>query len=149
MYLEYHELLKKYKDASRRYNESLEERSKLILSVLPKATKAKQIMITGGNTSSDSNLIDYASEIDEIDRLINQSRNTRDMLNYELKKKEKEMRENGDVYDKIYVFKWIEGRKPRHFNKLIGFSLSRTYDYIAEMKEKLYKNTKSEKIGKN
>lgn len=149
MYLEYHELLKKYKDASRRYNESLEERSKLILSVLPKATKAKQIMITGGNTSSDSNLIDYTSEIDEIDRLINQSRNTRDMLNYELKKKEKEMRETGDVYDKIYVFKWIEGRKPRHFNKLIGFSLSRTYDYIAEMKEKLYKNTKSEKIGKN
>ena len=149
MYLEYHELLKQYKDASRRYNESLEERSKLILSVLPKATKAKQIMITGGNTSSDSNLIDYTSEIDEIDRLINQSRNTRDMLNYELKKKEKEMRETGDVYDKIYVFKWIEGRKPRHFNKIIGFSLSRTYDYIAEMKEKLYKNTKSEKIGKN
>lgn len=149
MYLEYHELLKKYKDASKRYNESLEERSKLILSVLPKATKAKQVMITSVNTSSDSNLIDYTSEIDEVDRLINQSRNTRDMLNYELKKLENKMRETGDVYDKIYVFKWIEGRKPRHFNKLIGFSLSRTYDYIAEMKEKIYKNTKSEKIGKN
>lgn len=149
MYLEYHELLKKYKDAARRYNESLEERSKLISSVMLKASQYKEVVTFGGNTSSDSNLIDYTSEIDEVDRLINQSRNTRDMLNYELKKKEKEMRETGDVYDKIYVFKWIEGRKPRHFNKLIGFSLSRTYDYIAEMKEKLYKNTKSEKIGKN
>ena len=58
------------------------------------------------------------------------------------------MRTSGDVYDKIYVYKWIEGRKPRYFNKLIGFSLSRTYDYIAEMKEKLYNNAKSEKIGK-
>lgn len=149
MYLEYHELLKKYKDAERRYNESLEERSKLILAVMPKATQAKEVMTSGGNTSSDWKLIDYASEIDGVDKLINQSRNTRDMLNYELKKKEREMRTSGDVYDKIYVFKWIEGRKPRHFNKLIGFSLSRTYDYIAEMKEKLYKNTKSEKIGKN
>ena len=149
MYLEYHDLLKKYKDASKRYNESLEERSKLISSVMLKASQYKEVVIFGANTSSDSNLIDYTSEIDEVDKLINQSRNTRDMLNYELKKKEKEMRETGDVYDKIYVFKWIEGRKPRHFNKLIGFSLSRTYDYIAEMKEKLYKNTKSEKIGKN
>lgn len=149
MYLEYHELLKKYKDASKRYNESLEERSKLISSVMLKASQYKEVVTFGGNTSSDSNLIDYTSEIDEVDRLINQSRNTRDMLNYELKKLENKMRETGDVYDKIYVFKWIEGRKPRHFNKLIGFSLSRTYDYIAEMKEKLYKNTKSEKIGKN
>lgn len=148
MYLEYHELLKKYKDAERRYNESLEERSKLILAVMPKATQAKEVMTSGGNTSSDWKLIDYASEIDGVDKLINQSRNTRDMLNYELKKKEREMRTSGDVYDKIYVYKWIEGRTPRYFNKLIGFSLSRTYDYIVEMKEKLYNNVKSEKIGK-
>lgn len=148
MYLEYHELLKKYKDAERRYNESLEERSKIILAVMPKATQAKEIITSGGNTSSDTNLIRYSSEIDEVDKLINQSRNTRDMLNYELKKKEREMRTSGDVYDKIFVYKWIDGRKPRYFNKIIGFSLSRTYDYIAEMKEKLYNNAKSEKIGK-
>ena len=70
------------------------------------------------------------------------------MLNYELKKLEKKMREHGDVYDRIYVYKWIDCRRPRHFNRLIGFSLSRTYDYITEMKKKLFENTKSEKIGK-
>ena len=140
MYLEYHELLKKYKDAARRYNESLEERSKLILSVLPKATKAKQIMITGGNTSSDSNLIDYTSEIDEIDRLINQSRNTRDMLNYELKKLENKMRDSGDVYDKIYIYKWIERKSVYKFYRLIGYSIRQIYYFIDEMKQKLYKS---------
>lgn len=148
MYLEYHELLKKVKKAEKNYNEALEKRSELILSVMPSSIKPKEI-ITLGNTPPDTNLINYASEIDEVDKLINQSRNVRDMLNYELKKKLIKMKEEGDIYDKIYIFKWIEGRKPRHFNKLIGFSLSRTYDYIAEMKEKLYKNTKSEKIGKN
>ncbi len=148
MYLEYHELLKKYKEASRRYNEALEERSKLITNVLPKASQFKEVVTVGGNISSDAKLIDYTSEIDEVDKLINQSRNTRDMLNYELKKLEKKMREHGDVYDRIYVYKWIDGRRPRHFNRLIGFSLSRTYDYITEMKKKLFENTKSEKIGK-
>jgi len=148
MYLEYHELLKKYKDASKRYNEALEEKSKLILAVIPGASKIKQVMVNGGQPSSDLNLIAYTNDIDEVDKLINQSRNTRDMLNYELKKLEIKMREKGDIYDKIYVYKWIDGRKPRHFNKLIGFSLSRTYDYITEIKNNLYKNAISEKIGK-
>lgn len=137
-----------YKDAARRYNEALEKKSKLILAVIPGSSKIKQVMVDGNNPYSDLNLINYANEKEEVDKLINQSRNTRDMLNYELKKLENKMRTSGDVYDKIYCYKWIDGRKPRHFNKLIGFSLSRTYDYITEMKNKIYENTKSEKIGK-
>lgn len=148
MYLEYHDLMKKYKEAERRYNESLEERSKIILAVLPKASQFKEVVTFGGSTSPDAKIIDYTSEIDEIDKLVNQSRNTRDMLNYELKKLETKMREHGDIYDRIYVYKWLDGRKPKHFNRLIGFSLSRTYDYITEIKNNLYINSKSEKIGK-
>lgn len=148
MYLDYHELLRMYKDAARRYNEALEKKSKLILAVIPGSSKIKQVMVDSSNAYSELNLINYTAEREEVDELINQSRNTRDMLNYELKKLERKMRETGDVYDKIYCYKWIDGRKPRHFNKLIGFSLSRTYDYITEMKNKLYENAKSENIGK-
>lgn len=144
MYLEYHELLKKYKDAERRYNESLEERSKLILAVMPKATQAKEVMTSGGNTSSDTNLVRYASEIDEVDKLINQSRNTRDMLEYELKKKAIKMRDESDVYDKIYYYKWIKKLSPYKFHKLIGYSRPQTYRFISEMKEKLYGKVKDE-----
>lgn len=148
MYLEYHVLLKQYKEAARRYNETLEKKSKLILAVIPGASKIKQVMVDGSNAYTDLNLINYTSEMDEVDKLINQSRNTRDMLNYELKKLEIKMRESGTVYDKIYIYRWIENRKPKHFSKLIGFSLSRTYDYIDEIKKNLYEITKSEKIGK-
>lgn len=139
MYLEYHELLKKFKKAEKNYNEALEKKSELILSVMPGAIKPKEI-ITTSNTSPDANLIDYTSEIDEVDRLINQSRNTRDMLNYELKKKLIKMREEGDVYDKIYIYRWIEHRSVYKFYRLVGYSVRQTYNYIEEMKEKLYKN---------
>ncbi len=148
MYLEYHELLKKFKKSERNYNEALEKKSELILSVMPGAIKPKEIIATS-NTSPDANLIDYTSEIDEVDRLINQSRNTRDMLNYELKKKLIKMREEGDVYDKIYIYRWIEHRSVYKFHKLVGYSKSQVYDYISEMKEKLYKNESSDKIGQN
>ena len=41
MYLEYHELLKKLKNAERNYNEALEKKSQLILAVMPGAVKVK------------------------------------------------------------------------------------------------------------
>lgn len=148
MYLEYHELLKKLKNAERNYNEALEKRSQLLLAVMPGAIKPKEVM-TISNASPDANLIDYTSEIDEVDKLINQSRNTRDMLNYELKKKLIKMREEGDVYDKIYIYRWIEHRSVYKFHKLVGYSKSQVYDYISKMKEKLYKNKSSDKIGQN
>lgn len=139
MYIEYNELLKQFKRAERNYNEALEKKSKLILSVMPGAVKPKEVMITT-NTSPDTNLINYTSEIDEVDNLINQSRNTRDMLNYELKKKLIKMKEEGDVYDKIYIYRWIEHRSVYKFYRLVGYSRPQVYRFISEMKENLYKN---------
>lgn len=139
MYIEYNELLKQFKRAEKNYNEALEKKSKLILSVMPGAVKPKEVMVTI-NTSPDTNLINYTSEIDEVDNLINQSRNTRDMLNYELKKKLIKMKEEGDVYDKIYLYRWIEHRSVYKFYRLVGYSRPQVYRFISEMKEKLYKN---------
>lgn len=147
MYIEYHELLKKCKEAEENYNEALEKKSKLILAVLPGSSKPKEVMVSGVHASSDLKLINYTSEIDRVDNLINQSRNTRDMLNYELKKKLIKMKEEGDVYDKIYIYRWIEHKSVYKFHKLVGYSKTQVYDYISEMKKKLYKNESSDKIG--
>lgn len=137
MYIEYNELLKQFKRAEKNYNESLEKKSKLILSVMPGAIKAKEV-ITTNNTSPDAKLINYTSEIDEVDKLINQSRNTRDMLNYELKKKLIKMKEEGDVYDKIYIYRWIEHKSVYKFHRLLGYSVRQVYRYMDEMKKILY-----------
>ena len=140
MYLEYHELLKKYKEAERRYNESLEERSKIILAVLPKASQFKEVITFGGNTSPDTKLLAYSSEIDEVDKLINQSRNTRDMINYELKKMEIKMKSSENVLDRVYYYQRIRRMSPYKFCRLIGYSIRQTYRYIGELDRILYKN---------
>lgn len=138
-YLEYHELLKKYKKAEKDYYDALEEKSKLILAVMPKASQAKEVITSGGNTSSDSNLVNYASKIDNVDKLINQSRNTRDMLNYELKKMSLEMKDSSDVKDRIYYYKWIKRLSPYKFYKQLGYTVRQIYRYIDEIKKDLYK----------
>ncbi len=140
MYIDYHELLKKCKEAEKNYNEALEKKSKLILAVLPGSSKPKEVMVSDGHASSDLKLINYTSEIEQVDNLINQSRNTRDMLNYELKKKLIKMREEGDIYDKIYSYRWIEHKSVYKFYRLVGYSRPQVYRFISEMKEKLYQN---------
>lgn len=149
MYEDYHLLYKKHRDAERRYNEALEEKSKLILAVMPKATEYKEVMSQGGHSSPDTHILDYTERIGGVDALINQSRNTRDMLAYELKKMESAMRETGDVYDKIYIYRWIEHKSVYKFYRLLGYSKSQVYNYIDEMKKKIYKNVSLDKIGQN
>ena len=71
------------------------------------------------------------------------------MLAYELKKMESAMRETGDVYDKIYIYRWIEHKSVYKFYRLLGYSKSQVYNYIDEMKKKIYKNVSLDKIGQN
>ena len=97
-------------------------------------------MVDSSNAYSELNLINYTAEREEVDELINQSRNTRDMLNYELKKLERKMRETGDVYDKIYCYKWLDHKSVYKFYRLTGYSIRQIYNYINEMKRNLYQN---------
>ena len=62
------------------------------------------------------------------------------MLAYELKKMENVMRESGDVYDKIYVYRWIEHKSVYKFYRLLGYSVRQVYRYMDEIKKKLYQN---------
>lgn len=139
MYIEYHQLLKKYKDAENNYYSALDKKAKLLYSVTPHGTEVKEIVNHISNTSPDANFINYSSEIEEVDKLINSSRNTRDVLEYELNKKEKELKESSDVKDRIYYYKWIRRLSPYKFYKIIGYSIRQTYNFIKEIKENLYK----------
>ena len=68
------------------------------------------------------------------------------MLLYELKLKEDKLKGSIDIYDRIYVYKWIEHRRVKNYYKLLNYSRRQVYNLINEMKEKLYSN---EKIAQN
>ena len=75
MYLEYHELLKKYKEAKSEFYEALEKGSKIALAVMPKSSQIKEVVVVGGDFSSDDKLINYAENRAKLDDIINRSRN--------------------------------------------------------------------------
>ena len=139
MYLEYHELLKKYKEAKSEFYEALEKGSKIALAVMPKSSQIKEVVVVGGDFSSDDKLINYAENRAKLDDIINRSRNDMNILDYHLKKMALEMKDNGDIYDRIYYYKWIEHMSVYKFYRLIGYTPRQIYRYISEIKNNLYK----------
>ena len=138
IYLEYAELLKKYNDANRDFLDALDKKQELLCMVTPGATKYSEK--TSQNTGQgDKKLIEYVSKIEYVDKLITSTRNTRDITNYELKKKEKELRESKDVYDRIYVYKWLEHKSVYKFYRLLNYSKAQIYRKIEEMQKNIYK----------
>lgn len=139
MYLEYHELLKQYKEANREFNNALDKNSALLKSVSLKAAQYQEVLINHTHVSSDDKLINYLSEIDEIRRLIDEGRNATRELDQELKKIEIKLKDSDDVKDRIYYYKWIRRMSPYKFYRIIGYSIRQTYNLINEMKKELYK----------
>ena len=142
IYEEYHELLKKFKVAESSYYKALDKKSKLLYAIEPHTTQVKEILVDFSFDNSDTAIIDYVAEIDEINDLINATRNNKDVVGYELKKKEKELRYSFNIYDKIYVYKWLEHKRVREYYRLLNYSKRQIYRFIDEIKEKIYSKEK-------
>lgn len=147
LYVEYHDLLKKYKSAESSYYKALDKKSKLLYSVEPHATQIKELMVDYSYDNPDKAIIDYTVEIDSINELINTTRNNKDVLDYELRKKEKELRYSHNIYDRVYVYKWLERKRVREYYRLLNYSRRQIYRFIDEIKEKLYSKEKMSQNG--
>lgn len=138
MYLDYHELLKKLKEAEKQYRDALDAKAKLLYNVTPHSIEIKPIVNHLSNTSPDDKLVEYTAEIDGVENMINITRNTRDCIRYELKKREIELKQSNDEKDNIYYYKWIKRMSPYKFYRIMGCSIRKIYNLIKEMKEELY-----------
>ena len=146
IYEEHHDLLRKFKSAESSYYKALDKKSKLLYSVELHSTQVKELLVDYSYDNPDAAIIDYTAEIDEVNNLINTTRNNKDVLDYELRKKEKELRYSHNIYDRVYVYKWLERKRVREYYRLLDYSRRQIYNFIREIKENLYSK---EKIAQN
>lgn len=139
IYEEYHELLKKFKSAEINYFKALDKKSQLLYSVEPHASQPKEIIVDYSYDNPDSSIINYTAEIEDVNKLINEIKNNKDIYETELRKKEDLLRRSNDIYDKIYVYKWLEHRSLNNYYRLLSYSKRQIYNFINEMRKKLYK----------
>jgi len=147
IYEEYHDLLRKFKSAESSYYKALDKKSRLLYSVEPHSMQVKELIVDYSYDNPDAAIIDYTAEIDEVNNLINTTRNNKDVLDYELRKKEKELRYSHNIYDRVYVYKWLERKRIREYYRLVGYSIRQIYRFIDEIKENLYSKEKMAQNG--
>lgn len=147
MYIEYHELLKKCKEAEKDFYNALDKRQNLLYLVSPHGVQPREIVSYLSNPTGDAKFLQYASEIEEMELLVNVTRNTRDRLEYDLEVLKLKLKESSNPCDRIYYYCWINGKKPSQVYRLIPCSRSSAYNYKDEVKGKLQEL--KEKMKKN
>ena len=138
MYLEYAELFYKKRKSERDYNNAVDDKERLLYTVTPHSVIPKEIVnhISPSSNSYDK-FVNYSAMVTEIDERIKHTKDVFNNRTYLLKIKELELRESKDLLDKIYVYKWLDGQKEKHFFRLIGYSRAQTYRIVDEMRKKI------------
>ena len=100
----------------------------------------KEVISHSSRVNLDDKYITYIVKNEDLDKIINETRNNKDVLKYELTKKEILLKNSQNIYDRIYYFKYIKNKKVNEFYKLINYSKRQIYRFIDEIKENIYKN---------
>lgn len=135
LYEEHYEILKKYKEANKNYNNVLEKKALLVLKTQPGAVDTTK-EIVNGNRNIDKFAL-FVEKLEKIDPEIQRTRNERDLHEYFLKKKTIELKNSKEIKDNIYYYKYVERLKVRHIPYKVNYSKRQIYRYLEEIEESL------------
>lgn len=137
LFLEYHEILKQYKEANKNYQNALDKKAELFYNTQPGAVKVKDIVHHISPTSD--KYLNYSADLQIIESELENARNILGVRELQLKLKEKELRESKEIKDIIYLMYYIEKRKVKHICYKTNYGKSRVYKLIDEIKKILKK----------
>lgn len=150
LYLVHRKYYIAYLQAQEEVEKIINEQEKLIQKVLPKSPLSeheREFLVstppTGGNALV-RKAEDYAIEMESRNIRLRLSQAVEVMKSrYELvQMKELEIRKSKDIYNMIYVAKWIDGKKVCEIVDDTGYSRSHIYSVINHLKAQLERETK-------
>lgn len=137
LFIEHYEILNKYKNAVKKYDNLLEKKARLILNMQPKGTDYSKESISGGSTFNKFD--DFVIKLEKLDPDLQNARNEKDIQEYFLKKKELELKDSNEILDKIYYLKYIKRLKVKYIAINVSYSKMQVYRKL-EIIEKMLQN---------
>ena len=137
IYQTYDEYRRLYDDLMEQYNELLMERERLFQTTQPKAIDPSREKVNGG---SGKGLEEYIVKVEAVDEQIAQVKfNIAERRNL-MRLKEDELRRSGNIYDVIYVYRFIDHRRAKWIAGKLHYSRSQIYRVIDSMEKKMRQN---------
>ena len=139
LYLEYERAKANFRSAQVMFEEALLEKERLFTITQPKAITYDKDVI---QTSPCGDVLDryvIALEDEHIEEKLRPFREL--MMNREslLDVKERELRKSADVFDKMYVYRFLEGMSIRGISKIMNYSRAQTYKKLQSIHKKIKK----------
>lgn len=137
LYIEFEKYKKEYYSTQKKYSELINERERLFSLTQPQATKYDKQMVKGG--SSFNKFDDYLikkeklkldSDISEIEIILNQRKKL-------FEDKKNELLKSNDVYDRIYVLRYINKMKITKVCMAMIYSEAQVYRILKNIKESI------------
>lgn len=142
LYLEYEKLLQQHKITFNALIEVINEKEELFARTQPKSFDFSQDHVSGGGarTPFDDYLI--AKEKRQIDQRIEEAKSILQERESLLKRKEAELRDSKNIYDRIYVLKFLDHFRVYKIASKINYSEAQTYRYVMEIEKMIGNVTK-------
>ena len=137
LFIEHYEILSKYKNAVKKYDNLLEKKARLILNMQPKGIDYSKEPISGGTTFNKFD--DFVIKLEKLDPDLQNARNEKDIQEYFLKKKELELKDSNEILDKIYYLKYIKRLKVKYIAINVSYSKMQVYRKLDTI-EKMLQN---------
>lgn len=139
LYLEYERAKANFRSAQVMFEEALLEKERLFTITQPKAITYDKDVI---QTSPCGDVLDRYVIALEDERIEEKLRPFRELvMNREslLDVKERELRKSADVFDKMYVYRFLEGMSIRGISKIMNYSRAQTYKKLQSIQKKIKK----------
>lgn len=142
LYVEYHELERKYKQALKTYDDILTEQERLFNMTQPQAVTYEKDIVTGGEYISPYDSYIIKKEALGLDNLLKEAEQLIENRARLLGIKEKELRYSQEWTDIIYAYKYIDQYNVKQILLRTPLSRSHVYRVLTEIKENLGQNEK-------
>ena len=143
VYPEYEEYKRKYQFFLNRFNQILSKKEDMLMKTLPSAIRYDKDHV---QSSPSSNVLDeYVIALDEsqIDSELSKVKELIEDRGRLLDLKEKQLRDSGEINDRIYVMKYLDGYGIGKIAKVLNYSRSQVYrvlDKISKRCDKMRQN---------
>lgn len=144
LYLEHRKLYIEYREAVKRVEDVLNEYEIISAKVQPKSSLAEHerefspvVVAAFGQSINKSEEYVIAMEQHKIEERLYSAKLILQERTELLKLKEEEIRKSKDIYNMIYVAKWIDGLKNDAIVKQTGYSRSQVYNIVGHLTKQL------------
>lgn len=143
VYIEYEMYMTKFLELQKQFDQVLTEKERLFTKILPKSMRYNKGSTQSNNHSN--TLENYIVEMDEkkINECLTHLKNLLTDRKKLLDMKEKELRMSRDKFDRVYVYKFLDGYGPKKIARILNYSKSQIYRLINSIQKRCDEARKS------